>query len=314
MRYLKQSTTVDVAIGPFLDATDGITAEIGLTLSQADVRLKKNNGNWAQKTETTTCTHEENGWYECPLDATDTGTLGILMLAVHESGAVPVWHEFMVLPANVYDSLFSTDKLEVDIAQFGGSNGTFSGGRPEVNTTHVGGTAQTAGDINGRIGTPANLGGGATLAANLSDIEAQTDDIGVAGAGLTALASQSSVKKIDDFLDTEIAAILAKTNQLTFTVANVLDANTLRVGGTVQTAGDVGAITAAQPEPGQGAPAANATPLQKIAYLYKAWRNRSTQTATTYSLFADDSTTVDHKATVSDNGTTFDRNEIVSGL
>lgn len=37
----------------------------------------------------------------------------------------------------------------------------------------------------GILGTPADLGGGATLADNLSDIEGQTDDIGVAGAGLT---------------------------------------------------------------------------------------------------------------------------------
>ncbi len=37
------------------------------------------------------------------------------------------------------------------------------------------------------IGTATNLGGGATVAANLSDIEAQTDDIGAAGAGLTAV-------------------------------------------------------------------------------------------------------------------------------
>lgn len=42
-------------------------------------------------------------------------------------------------------------------------------------------------DIQTRIGTPSNLGGGATLSANLSDIEGQTDDIGVAGAGLTAV-------------------------------------------------------------------------------------------------------------------------------
>lgn len=38
-----------------------------------------------------------------------------------------------------------------------------------------------------RIGTPSNLGGGATLSANLSDIEGQTDDIGVAGLGLSAI-------------------------------------------------------------------------------------------------------------------------------
>jgi hypothetical protein len=40
-------------------------------------------------------------------------------------------------------------------------------------------------DLESRLGTPGNLGGGATVAGNLSDIEAQTDDIGVAGAGLT---------------------------------------------------------------------------------------------------------------------------------
>lgn len=38
-----------------------------------------------------------------------------------------------------------------------------------------------------RLGTPSDLGTGATVAANLVDIEGQTDDIGVAGAGLTAI-------------------------------------------------------------------------------------------------------------------------------
>lgn len=37
------------------------------------------------------------------------------------------------------------------------------------------------------LGTPSDLGSGATVAANLADIESQTDDIGVAGAGLTAI-------------------------------------------------------------------------------------------------------------------------------
>jgi hypothetical protein len=37
------------------------------------------------------------------------------------------------------------------------------------------------------IGTPSNLGSGATVAGNLVDIEAQTDGIGAAGAGLTAV-------------------------------------------------------------------------------------------------------------------------------
>ena len=40
---------------------------------------------------------------------------------------------------------------------------------------------------------------------------------------------------------TNISAIKTKTDSLTFTVANVLDANTLRIGGTTQTARDIGA-------------------------------------------------------------------------
>ena len=105
MRYLKQSTAATVKIGPFVDATDGVTAETGLTISQADVRLAKDGGNYAQKTESSASTHDELGEYDCDLDATDTATLGSLVLSVQESGALPVRHEFTVLAANVYDSI-----------------------------------------------------------------------------------------------------------------------------------------------------------------------------------------------------------------
>lgn len=122
MRFLKQSTSVDLPIGPFLDETDGKTAETGLTLTQPDIRLKKNGGAWAQKNAAQTLSHEENGWYEVTLDATDTGTLGCLQVAVHESGALPVWHEFMVLPAMIYDSLVAgTDVLDASVTQWTGT-------------------------------------------------------------------------------------------------------------------------------------------------------------------------------------------------
>ena len=44
MRLLKQSTAVTIVIGPFVDDTDGKTAETGLTLSQSDVLLWKEGG------------------------------------------------------------------------------------------------------------------------------------------------------------------------------------------------------------------------------------------------------------------------------
>jgi hypothetical protein len=53
--------------------------------------------------------------------------------------------------------------------------------------TEVGTISTNVSTVLTRLGTPSDLGGGATVAANLSDIEAQTDDIGAAGAGLTAV-------------------------------------------------------------------------------------------------------------------------------
>jgi hypothetical protein len=73
---------------------------------------------------------------------------------------------------------------------------------------------------------------GTNIAADIIAIKAETAsiltdtaEIGAAGAGLTVLATQASVNTIDDFLDTEVAAIKAKTDSLTFTQAGVVDAN-----------------------------------------------------------------------------------------
>ena len=120
-RWLKQSTSVSVPIGPFLDSVDGNTVEGALTITQPDIRLKKNGGDWAQKAAAQTLTHEENGYYEVLLDATDTNTLGLMRLAVHETGSLPVWEDFLVVPANVWDSIFGADLLQVEAAAAAGT-------------------------------------------------------------------------------------------------------------------------------------------------------------------------------------------------
>jgi hypothetical protein len=105
---LRQSTAVDVLIGPFVDSTDGVTAETGLTIAQADVRLSKNGQNMAQKNDNTACVHDEIGYYNCELDATDTDTIGALTLSVAESGALAVRHDFQVVDAGVYDAIYAS--------------------------------------------------------------------------------------------------------------------------------------------------------------------------------------------------------------
>jgi hypothetical protein len=171
MRFLKQSTSVDVKIGPFLDETDGKTAETGLSITQPDIRLAKNGGAWAQKNAAQTLTHEENGWYEVTLDATDTNTLGILMVAVHKAGALPVWIEFTVLPANVYDSIVGgSDNLQVD-------------------TIQVGGTTQTARDLGASILLSPGTGTGqVSLSSGAVTVGTNNDKTGY---GLSAAAVQA---------------------------------------------------------------------------------------------------------------------------
>lgn len=211
--WLKQSTSVDVPVGPFLDETDGKTAETALTITQPDIRLAKNAGAWAQKSGAQTLTHEENGWYEVALSTTDTDTLGILIVAIHEAGALPVWREFMVVPANVWDSYLGADRLQIDLRELG-----------DVNLAL---TTQMKADVNAEV---------------------------VDGLNVDTYA-----------------------------------------------------------EPGQGAPGATISLAAKIGYQYKAWRNRHTQTASEFALYADNGTTKDQEAAVSDDGTTFDRSEITTG-
>lgn len=103
---LRANTAVDVLIGPFVDSGDGNTTEDGLTLSQADIKLSKNGQALAQKNDTTAAAFDDDGYYNCELDATDTNTEGNLVLIVHESGALPVRHEYDVISEAAWDSLY----------------------------------------------------------------------------------------------------------------------------------------------------------------------------------------------------------------
>jgi hypothetical protein len=163
------------------------------------------------------CAHEGNGYHTyAPAQAETSGDL--LAFTFTGAGAIPTTVQIYTVTGDAFARLgapagasIAADLLAID---------------------------NLVDDLEARVGTPSNLGGGATLAANLADIEAQTDDIGVAGAGLTALASAANLATVAGYLDTEVAAILAavdtevsaikaKTDQLAFTTANQVDARVL---------------------------------------------------------------------------------------
>jgi len=69
----------------------------------------------------------------------------------------------------------------------------------------------------------------------------------------------------------------------------------------------------ARAEPGQGAPPVNPDAMTKLDYLYKAWRNKKEQTASEFTLYADDGTTADQQSSVTDDGTTATVGEMGTG-
>lgn len=156
---LKQSTAVDVMMGCFVDDTDGKTPETALTISQADVQLMKNGGAAAQKNDTTAATHRVNGHYSVPLNATDTNTVGGLLISINESGALPVWKDCQVVEEAVYDALYAASATGPVVASdlpanFGDMAITASTGRVTVGTNNdktgynISGTKQTLDALN----------------------------------------------------------------------------------------------------------------------------------------------------------------------
>lgn len=123
MRYLKLSTTVTVQVGPFLAPDDGVTPKTGVSPT---VYLSKAGAAQAARNSATAITHDRDGWYRVELNTTDTNTVGPLLIQVTDAAThLAVWHEVVVLPANVYDSLVGgTDLLQVDTTQIEGADAT----------------------------------------------------------------------------------------------------------------------------------------------------------------------------------------------
>lgn len=111
---LKQSTaSQEVPLGYFLDSTDGNTEETALSIANTDIKLWKAGATTLANKNSGGATHISNGIYYAVLDATDTDTLGPLVLFVHVTGSLPVRLECEVMPANVYESLIAgTEWLE----------------------------------------------------------------------------------------------------------------------------------------------------------------------------------------------------------
>lgn len=120
---LKQSTaSQEITLGVFVDETDGFTPENGLTIANTDIKLWKNGTTVLANKNSGGGTFISGGTYYATLDATDTDTLGPMIIYCQPTGARPIRLECVVYPANVFDSLFlGTDKLQADTVELDSS-------------------------------------------------------------------------------------------------------------------------------------------------------------------------------------------------
>lgn len=161
---LKQSTAVVVSFGPAVLFSDGVTYVTNLVGTGANqtentstgIRISKNGGALAARHATATASsYDAFGMYLVTLDTTDTGTLGVLRVTYGNAAAFcPLWQDFMVVPANIYDSIVGgSDVLDVSVIQLLGTAWLTPGtaGTPDVNAKLIGATTQTGRDIGASV-------------------------------------------------------------------------------------------------------------------------------------------------------------------
>ncbi len=132
MRFLRTNTAIRLTVGPFLDKGDGVTPETSLTVTSCKLTLMVDDANVPTLILDTAptasggandmvhVTGDDAGFYDLELAAANVNYLGRAMLAITDAAThCPVFHEFMILPAMIYDSLvLGTDRLDTNTSHW----------------------------------------------------------------------------------------------------------------------------------------------------------------------------------------------------
>lgn len=106
---LKQSTSIDIRMGPFVDATDAVTPETGVTIAAADQAevLKANGAATVAMTGTLAAVTGADGWYDYTVQTGDVDTVGEVVFVLQDSDVcLPVFTRAYVVEEAVYDAMY----------------------------------------------------------------------------------------------------------------------------------------------------------------------------------------------------------------
>lgn len=233
---LRQSTAgQEIPLGHFLDSSDGDTAETGLTIVNTDIKLWKWGATTLANKNSGGATHIAGGVYYTVLDATDTDTLGPLIVFVHESGSLVIKVECAVLTANMWDSKYSTDKLEVDVNQVGGTAVPETSGKLHVLDDGGDAIAPAATALSDATWTDARAGkldNLDTTVSSRSDFDETADPVELLTTGGTA--GKNAAEVVDDVWD---EVLTVETHNVGYSAGQrlrylILDGGLAQAGGT----------------------------------------------------------------------------------
>lgn len=199
MQFLRQCTAATVAVQGVVSIADGYTDVTTLDISTADsATIRKHGGTVVSiAARTWAATTGADGDYDLTFTAADTGTPGHLNLKIVDvSLCLPVFAEFMVMPQQVWDSLFSTDKLQVHAAEI--SDGL-------VTAAAIAADAITSEKFDESSAFPLkSADSGTTALARATVLRAST----IQGAGANTLTLDASASSTDDiYLDARVEIV-----------------------------------------------------------------------------------------------------------
>lgn len=109
MLILRQSTSIEISVGPFVDAADAVTPETGITLGAADQAevLKANGAATVAMAGAFTAVSGADGWYDYTVATGDVDTVGAIVFVVQDlSVCLPVFVRGYVVEEAVYDAMY----------------------------------------------------------------------------------------------------------------------------------------------------------------------------------------------------------------
>jgi hypothetical protein len=293
MWALKQSTAIDVLFMAIDSNGDPVTGKVDGNWTKS---ISKNAA--AFSSMTVTITERAGGWYHMQLSTSHTDTLGFLSIYLTASGVKQVNLQYRVFARILDDLAFpNTSGRGMDVDASGGV---------EV------GSFQT-----GAI-TAASFAAGAIDAAAIATDAIDADSIATGAINSDAIGLSAA---------DEIAASVWNAARSSYTAAGSFGEGIASVQGNVTgSIGSLGATAKADvnaevvdvvnvdtiSELAQAAPSATPTMRQALMLPYMAIRNESLVTSTLISHKRDDGTVV-FKRTISDDGTTFTKQELVAG-